>query len=276
MAWVLTRGLTTWRAEINRVFPTRDKATDGSKGDSSHSSSTSGHNPDITGRAEYRDGDAKDEVRAIDVDKDLRSTVTMEQVIQYLVRLGRAGVYLPFRYFIYNGRIWRKSTGWRTEVYTGANKHDGHAHFSGDYTQKADEWTGSLGLASLIEGSAGGGIDMEVADLNAELRKPNAPLTVVSRAIPWQYVGGGIPEGMSTLGVLNAIHGYAKTTHELVKLLTQEDDVDEAALALALAPAIAGIVTPALVAVVEANGGAPLTEEQVTSAVKAALREGTA
>lgn len=156
MAWVLTRGLTTWRNEINTTFPNREKYTDGSVGDSSHSGSTSGHNPDRTGRAEYRDGDAKDEVRAIDVDKDLRSTVTMEQVIQYLVRMGRAGVYLPFRYFIYRGRIWRKATGWKTEVYTGANKHDQHAHFSGDYTQKADEWTGSLGLASLVGGSTGG------------------------------------------------------------------------------------------------------------------------
>lgn len=26
------------------------------------------------------------------------------------------------------------------------------------------------------------------------------------RRLPWQYVGGGIPVGMSTLGVLNATH----------------------------------------------------------------------
>ncbi len=163
MAWVLTRGLRTWFDEIDRVFPNRDKATDGTKGDSSHSGSTSGHNPDITGKAEFRDGDSKDEVRAIDVDKDLRSKITMEQLIQFLVLLGRAGVYLPFRYFIYNGRIWRKSTGWKTEVYTGANDHSGHAHFSGDYTQKADEWTGSLGIAQLVTGSAGQGEDMLVS-----------------------------------------------------------------------------------------------------------------
>ena len=61
MAAVLTKGLTTVRSEFNRVWPGRDKATDGWLGDSSHSSSTSGHNPDITGRSEYRDGDAKNE-----------------------------------------------------------------------------------------------------------------------------------------------------------------------------------------------------------------------
>jgi hypothetical protein len=275
-SWVLTRGLTTWRAEINSTFPDREKYTDGSIGDSSHSGSTSGHNPDITGRAEYRDGDGKNEVRAIDVDKDLRSTVTMEQLIQFLVRLGRAGVYLPFRYFIYNGRIWRKATGWKTEVYTGANSHDQHAHFSGDYTQKADEWTGSLGLASLVEGEDDmAGITQ--TDFNARMdawwlarMSPGAkdnPQRAALRVAPWQQEVG--KTGVTTH---NTLFGTMMT----LLRAAAGDDVDEDALAAALAPAIAGLVTPALVAVVEANGGAPLTQEQVTSAVKAALREGTA
>lgn len=151
MAWVLTKGLTTWRNEINSTFPNRDKASDGSVGDLRHQTGSSGHNPDRTGKAEYKDGDAKDEVRAIDVDKDFKSKFTAEQLVQWLVTLGRAGkVYLPFRYFIYNGRIWRKSTGWKTETYTGPNKHDHHIHFSGDYSQKADEWAGSLGLKAYV------------------------------------------------------------------------------------------------------------------------------
>lgn len=276
MAAVLTRGLTTWRGEINAVFPNRDKATDGWLGDSSHAGGTSGHNPDITGRAEYRDGDAKDEVRSIDVDKDLRSVITMEQLIQFLVRLGRAGVYLPFRYFIYDGRIWRKATGWKTEVYTGANDHSGHAHFSGDYTQKADEWTGTLGLASLLAGED----DMATitqTDFNARMdawwlarMAPGAkdnPQRSALRVAPWQQEVG--KTGITT-------HNTLFGTMQTLLVAAAGDNLDEAALAAALAPAIAGIITPALVAVVEANGGAPLTEEQVTSAVKAALREGTA
>lgn len=273
---VLTRGLTHWRGEINATFPNREKFTDGWIGDSSHSGSTSGHNPDITGRAEYRDGDALDEVRAIDVDKDLRSTVTMEQVVQYLVRLGRAGVYLPFRYFIYRGRIWRKATGWRTEAYTGANDHNEHAHFSGDYTQKADGWTYPLGLASLVEGED----DMATitqTDFNTRMdawwlarMAPSAddnPQRAALRVAPWHQ-----EVGKTGVTAHNTLFGTMMT---LLKTAAG-DDVDEAVLANALAPAIAGIVTPALVAVVEANGGAPLTEEQVTSAVKTALREGTA
>lgn len=150
--WVLTKGLTTWRSEINSVFPTRDKESDGSIGDTAHAQGTSGHNDEDSGHAEFNDWDGLNEVRAIDVDKDLRNPkFTMEQLIQWLVTLGRAGTYLPFRYFIFNGRIWRKSTGWKTQTYTGPNKHDHHAHFSGDYTQKADNWTGLLGLAAYVK-----------------------------------------------------------------------------------------------------------------------------
>jgi hypothetical protein len=159
MAWVLTKGLTTVRAEFNAVFPNRDKASDGSVGDLAHQQGVSGHNPDRTGNAEYRDGDAKDEVRAIDVDRDLvpgSTTDWMERVIQYLVTRARAGAYIPFRYIIYKGRIWSRTDGWVTRVYTGKNTHHEHAHLSGDFTQTADEWTGSLNLASLREDTKGG------------------------------------------------------------------------------------------------------------------------
>lgn len=150
---VLTIGLQTVRGEFNAVFPLRDKASDGWIAGGGHTVVNTGHVGDKTGKAEYKDGDALDEVRAIDVDKDLRDAirgVTMEQVIQYLVQRGRAGFYLPFRYFIFKGRIWRKSTGWKTESYLGSNQHNEHAHFSGDYTQTSDNWKGSLGLKTLV------------------------------------------------------------------------------------------------------------------------------
>jgi Putative peptidoglycan binding domain len=156
--WVLTRGLTTVRTEFDKTWPGRDKSSDGSVGDLAHQlESASGHNPDITGRAEYKDGDSKNEVRAIDVDKDLvpgSSEPWMERVVQYLVKKARAGGYIPFRYLIFNGRIWSRTDGWKTRTYTGSNKHDKHLHASGDYTQKADEWTGSLGLAT-VRGTGG-------------------------------------------------------------------------------------------------------------------------
>jgi peptidoglycan hydrolase-like protein with peptidoglycan-binding domain len=157
MAAVLTIGLQHVRSEFNDVFPHRDKTSDGWIGDTRHQAEKSGHNPDRTGNAEYRDGDSLDEVRAIDVDKDLRDAsgkgVTMEKVVQYLVAKARSGAYVPFRYIIFNRRIWERSTGWKTRAYTGSNPHDQHLHLSGDYTQTADNWTGKVGLASLVQTS---------------------------------------------------------------------------------------------------------------------------
>jgi hypothetical protein len=140
MAWVLTRGMTHFRDSFNVAFPNRDKASDGTIGNQAHSVATSGHNPDKTGSAEYKDGDALDEVRAVDIDSDLRySGTTMEDVVQHLVMLGRAGLLASvIKYLIYNKRIWRASNGWKTETYTGASQHTEHLHASGAYTQASD------------------------------------------------------------------------------------------------------------------------------------------
>lgn len=160
--WVLTIGLQHVRAEFNTDFPKRAKGADGSIGDAAHQKEgSSGHNPEDSGHAEYNDHDSLNEVRALDITTALNDAsgngVTMEKVIQYIITRARAGVYMPFRYIIYNRRIWRKSNGWKTEVYTGtADPHTGHSHFSGDFgtyasTEKADNWTGSLGLATLTK-----------------------------------------------------------------------------------------------------------------------------
>jgi hypothetical protein len=151
-AWVVTVGLTNWRNQINVRFPNRDKKSDGTIGDLSHQlESASGHNPDITGKAEWRDGDKLNEVRAWDMDSDLfdKFGYTAEKLVQYLVGLGRTGKYLPWRYLIYKRRIWRKATGWVTQTYNGPSPHDEHIHFSGDFSEKADNWNGDLGIATL-------------------------------------------------------------------------------------------------------------------------------
>jgi hypothetical protein len=250
MAWVLTRGLQTVRAEFNEVFPDRDKNSDGSVGDLAHQSGPSGHNPDRTGRPEYSDGDSLDEVRAIDVDKDLRSVITMEQVIQYLVRRGRAGHYLPFRYIIYKGRIWGRSSGWVTQTYTGANKHNEHAHFSGDYTQTADNWTGSLGLSSLLPED-----EMDQGEFNERMdawwlarMSPNAadnPQRSALRVAPWH-------QGIGSSGTLRAYDvvlvemrdRLAQMSPQIAALVAQGDEVDEAVIVAGLL----AVLTPQAIA----------------------------
>jgi len=175
MAWVLTSGLSAFRGELNEVFPGRDKSTDGSVGDLAHQTGSSGHNPDRTGKAEFKDGDALDEVRAVDIDRDLvpgSKTDWMLVLIRWLIegmRAERWGKSQPFRYIIYRpaggsvSYIWHVNTGWASRVYTGSNPHDKHAHFSGGWSQAADNRTGRLGIAEIRED------DMPITD--AEIAK---------------------------------------------------------------------------------------------------------
>jgi len=174
VAWVLTTGLSAFRGELNEVFPGRDKTTDGSIGNTLHQGSTSGHNPDRTGKAEFKDGDALDEVRAVDIDRDLvpgSKVDWMLVLIRWLITGMRAGRWpvTPFRYIIYRPAgstvtyIWHVNTGWASRVYTGSNIHDKHAHFSGGWSQAADNRTGRLGIAEIRED------DMPITD--AEIAK---------------------------------------------------------------------------------------------------------
>jgi len=144
MAWVLTKQLQAWRTQMNANFPNRDKTSDGTIGDTAHQAESSGHNPDLTANAEYEDGDSKDEVRAMDTDADTGNPdVSMEDIVQHLLRLARAGKLAFIRYIIYNRRIWRASSGWAQEAYTGSNPHDKHMHMSGAYNQASDELSGA-------------------------------------------------------------------------------------------------------------------------------------
>jgi putative peptidoglycan binding protein len=144
MTWHVVPNLEELRDQMNVRFPNRDKSSDGSIGDTSHAARASSHNPDLTGSPEYRDGDAKDEVRARDFDADLRDSngVTMERVVQHLVEMARAGRLPHLEYIIFNKRIWTKGTGWTTRTYTGSNPHDKHAHVNSGFNQAADNATG--------------------------------------------------------------------------------------------------------------------------------------
>jgi hypothetical protein len=139
--WVLTKGLTHFRDSVNRRWPNRDKASDGTIGDLTHQQeSSSGHNPDITGNAEHKDGDTLNEVRAFDMDTDLQEPgCTMQDLVDHLVRL--PDIEKVFRYLIFNKKIYRASSGWKAEAYTGPSAHTEHLHVSGAYSQSADNNT---------------------------------------------------------------------------------------------------------------------------------------
>jgi hypothetical protein len=163
----------------------------------------------------------------------------------------------------------------------------GHIHLSSrtDYATS----TASNGY-DLVARVMGDDDDMNAAELDAYYKSrasakdgtPEAAVRNAMRAIGWQYVGGGIPAGMSTLNVLNAIHSYSKATAELVKIIASSDDVDEAELARqiadAVSPVVVALAVPQIVAVLEEGGATHLTaaeiEAAVSDGVRHVLREG--
>lgn len=148
---VLAPKLVALRSEFNTVFPNRRKESDGWIGDSAHQGSQSGHNPDESGNAEFDDSDSTDEVRALDIDKDLNQRgVTMEMCFQLLLQKCRNGEIDWIEYIIYNRRIVSRNRGWLIRSYSGSNPHTEHMHISGNLG--ADSSAGRpVGLATLLE-----------------------------------------------------------------------------------------------------------------------------
>lgn len=176
MTAVLTPALVALRDGFNVAFPNRSKDSDGWIGDEAHQETVSGHNPDDTPgvRAEYSDSDTTPEVRAIDVDVNLNSAVTMQNVIDRV--LVTPNDLMRLNYIIYNRVIWSKSNGWRPAEYTGLDPHTGHSHWSGDplYDENDDIWS--------------------VAFMGDEMPYEEYQM----QAFPWQYTGKGIGENNGT------------------------------------------------------------------------------
>jgi hypothetical protein len=149
-SWILVPCLTKLRSEFNAIAPDRDKSSDGSIGDAAHQDSQSDHNDDEIGNVPIRDADKIHEVHALDVDVDLRVPgLSMEAVVQFLLKRCRSGAEKRLRYIIYNRRIWSASSGWQQYAYRGKNPHDHHAHFSSSYDTAKEASTASWHLEDI-------------------------------------------------------------------------------------------------------------------------------
>lgn len=132
---------TSLRTEVNAVGePDRQKAQDGTRGDTAHAQRDSDHNADESGNTgSSSDTDNIDEVHARDVDArgPWKIKGGAERIVQLIVANTRAKGYAKRRvkYVIFKGRIWvwRKiSNVWQfvQEKYTGADPHTEHFHVS--------------------------------------------------------------------------------------------------------------------------------------------------
>jgi hypothetical protein len=114
-------------AEINAVWPNRDKRTDGWIGDSKHCPGSSDHCADSAGR-----------VHAIDIDKD---GIDPMHVIRRLSNYGQV-----IRYMNYNYTQYHVKYDFDGRPLGGKDPHTSHIHVSIHHTDKARNYTGGYGI----------------------------------------------------------------------------------------------------------------------------------
>lgn len=136
MSYFLAPALAQLRAEVNALWPHRDKTSDGWIGDASHAARPSDHNPDWKAPPP-----ARGIVRALDLDEDL--TVGLAEVGAAMPLVNAILTDARVRYVIYEGRIWYVDRPW-WHPYTGPNAHRHHVHVSvravGSYALDGSSW----------------------------------------------------------------------------------------------------------------------------------------
>lgn len=120
-------------AEIDAVWPNRDRSTDGWIGDSRHCPGNSDHCADSAGR-----------VHAIDIDKD--------GIDADLVVARASNVEGVIRYMNWNGYQYHVRNDFAPTPLTEADKHTTHIHVSIEHTDRARNYTGSFGIAYPVAG----------------------------------------------------------------------------------------------------------------------------
>jgi hypothetical protein len=202
----LTDGLEHLKLSINARFPNRDKTSDGTWGDKAHQEETSGHNPDDTpgSKPEWNgDPDNIPEVRAEDIDSDLRDPdVSAQELVDHVRKL--PGIANELRYIIYWEKMYHERDNFEPTPYTGASKHHEHIHFSGAFSQAADNnKTFDYKLNEL-------GVDM-VTDAD---KNDIADATLKRDVIPNATTAGDYKDN-PTVSLLTAVHRIYQLVNDL-------------------------------------------------------------
>jgi hypothetical protein len=124
----LSKAAIQLREQFDDSFPSRLRDSDGWIGDTRHAARPSDHNPDAQGW-----------VRAIDIDRNLSGKAKpdlMPDIVDQIRVLCKSGVEKRISYIIFDGFIYSAKFRFIKRKYTGANKHNHHAHFS--FKKEAD------------------------------------------------------------------------------------------------------------------------------------------
>jgi hypothetical protein len=269
-SWILVPCLVSLRNEFNKLAPSRDKASDGSIGDTSHAAGASDHNPDETGNVGTHDADTINEVHAIDVTSRLNEPGwSMQRCVDIIVGEHRAGRDNRLQNVIYNRRIASASWGWTWRDYTGTSPHTEHGHFSARYTTAQEQDTSPWGLLAAQEAEDGVSkqdvIDaLKSSEGRAALASAILEMRIGDKAYPTrtfgthvndiQYkrdyeVGDGLGAKYSGVKPGSFLQVVGKLPGDVAKvnaIVSAKADVDEKALALALAPALAPLILAGL------------------------------
>lgn len=118
LEWRVAASLLVLRDQINKAYPNRNKASDGTIGDARHQGSTSDHNPWV------RDGGVG-VVTAIDLTDDaLRGGFRAGDLAERIKQDPRV------KYVIWNRRIYNEAVSMKWRFYRGTNPHTKHVHIS--------------------------------------------------------------------------------------------------------------------------------------------------
>ncbi len=115
MSWRLAESLKKLREQVNAMYPNRDKSSDGSVGDLSHSQRASDHNPNKAGV-----------VTAIDIDRDFNDGHDGRELVAMLQKARDRRI----KYIIFERKITVKGDVTKWKAYNGANAHNHHIHIS--------------------------------------------------------------------------------------------------------------------------------------------------
>lgn len=122
MSWRECESLLQLRKQVNELWPNRDKASDGTVGDLSHSQRKSDHNPNRHGV-----------VTAMDIDRELGGQPdgsNAGDTVAILVSKLQASRDKRIKYLIWNAQITLPGDVTKWKPYHGANAHKHHMHIS--------------------------------------------------------------------------------------------------------------------------------------------------